>query len=318
MLAGPVPLANAPARARFVSRDACIACGSTDLRAVAQGRFDAEPLRGFLAADPWGEDPLPALGDAPWELRGCAACGQVFHRWVLDDAWQKLRFRRWMGEAAMRSFAERVGATAFPARWSSGTNRIAHVLRLERLTRELRTRDEAPRVLDFGCGWGELVATATLAGCDAHGVDWDAHRLRGAGLGGDRLVGSLSELDPSLRFHAVTLFEVLEHLTEPLEVLRQLRYRLAFRGILVVEVPDCSGVDGIRTLAEYRAVHPLEHINAFTPASLERFVERVGFRRIETPAAWVTADPVRLARTAAQRALAPWRRTTQAYFRREE
>lgn len=249
-----------------------------------------------------------------WELLCCDECGQVFHRWVLDDRWQARKFSTWMGEAAMREFGARRGADSFASRLQSSVERMAHVLRLEALTRGIRS-SAAPRLLDFGCGFGEFVATATHAGFDAYGVDWDAHRLHGAEFRADRLFRDLGELDPETRFHAVTLFEVLEHLVRPRELLHALRERLVPGGILVAEVPDCTGIRGISSRAEYLAVHPLEHVNAFEPASLERFIVREGFDRVETPIAWVTADPWQAAKTVAKRALQPWRRRTQAYFR---
>ncbi len=304
-------------RAVFVSRDACVACGSSSLETLGAGRFCDEPLRGFIEGDPWGECPLPYLQDSPWEYLACRACGQAFHRWVLDDAWQVRRFSRWMGAGAMAEFERRHGLGAFSVRYARARSRMAHVARLERLTRAIRG-EGPPRLLDFGCGFGEFVATAALAGFEASGVDWDAHRRGGSLAGGARLHADLAALDAegAAPFHAVTLFEVLEHLTAPADLLRELRRRMVPGGVLVAEVPDCTGVRGLQSRHDYGCIHPLEHLNGFDPGSLVRFVERHGFERLTPPAAWVTAEPVRALRTAARQALAPLlRRGTQAYFR---
>src|SRR5437868_600202 len=78
-------------------------------------------------------------------------------------------------------------------------------------------RGEPPRVLDFGCGWGQFLSAAVLFGAEAYGVDRDADRLRSAGKGGTLVVARLEELPQSLRgrFDSISLFQVLEHLEEP-------------------------------------------------------------------------------------------------------
>jgi SAM-dependent methyltransferase len=305
-------------RAVFVSRDACIACGSASLAPLSAGRYCDEPLRGFIERDPWGECPLPYLQDSPWAYLACGDCGQAFHRWVLDDAWQARRFAQWMGQAAMTEFGERHGLNGFAPRFSSARERMAHVLRLEHLTRTLRGAG-TPRLLDFGCGFGEFVATAALGGFDACGIDWDAHRNQGSLAGRARLYRDLAEMQAQEAgpFHVVTLFEVLEHLVAPGDILRSLRSLLVPGGILVAEVPDCTGVRGLQSPHDYACIHPLEHLNGFVPGSLARFVERHGFELVRPPAAWVTSDPVRVAKEAAKQLLRPWLRPrTQAYFRR--
>jgi 2-polyprenyl-3-methyl-5-hydroxy-6-metoxy-1,4-benzoquinol methylase len=285
---------------------------------VAAGRYCDEPLRGFIERDPWGECPLPYLQDSPWEYVACRDCQQAFHRFVLDDAWQARRFADWMGQAAMAEFARTHGLDAFDAQFGRSCSRIAHVLRLERMTRTDRP-GERPRLLDFGCGFGEFVATAALSGFEACGVDWDTHRARGAVSGQARFYRDLAELeaqDPR-PFQVVTLFEVLEHLVAPGELLQSLHRVMTPGGVLVAEVPDCTGVRGIQSPHDYACIHPLEHLNGFVPRSLVRLVERHGFEQVRPPAAWVTSEPLRVVKTAAKQVLQRWLRpTTQAYFRR--
>ncbi|GAO03670.1 class I SAM-dependent methyltransferase [Anaeromyxobacter sp. PSR-1] len=296
--------------AEFRSRDACIACGGGSLVRVAGGRFGAEPLRSFISADPWGTSPLPYVEQAPWELLRCGTCRQRFHRYVLAAEWDARRFDEWMGPA-VHQFEQRRGVD-HEAALRAGRANAAHVLRIELLTRPVR--HGAPvRFLDFGCGWGRLPAMAALFGFEAWGVDRDAWRRRDAAPG-FRLCAGLEEVEG--RFHAASLMEVLEHLVDPMAVLRAVHDRLVPGGILVVETPDCTRVRGIATAAEYRAIHPLDHVNAFDPPSLRRFVERAGFRVVTAPTAYLAAEPLRLARAAARSLLARLRPTTQLYCQR--
>ena len=308
---------NSQERANFVSRDRCIACESTSLECLGRGRFDDGPVRGFIERDPWGVQPLPFLEGAPWEYLACRECGQAFHRYVLDDYWQGRRFAEWMGEEAMRKFAQERGLDSFAVRHGVGVANMAHVLRLELLTRSIRN-GKPPSLLDFGCGNGNFAGHAGLSGFDAWGIDWDAHRLRAGVAGGVRLFRGLTELDADHPepFHAVTMFEVLEHLVAPREVLRSLRQRMVPGGILVLETPDCLGVRGIQSEHDYACIHPLDHLNGFTPKTLTQFARLEGFEPIRTPGAWVTCDPVRVAKTGIKGLIGGlFPSKTQGYFR---
>lgn len=303
------------AAAEFRERRRCISCSSDRLNELSRGRFVDEPLAGFIRSDPWGESPLPYLEQAEWVLVQCADCAQVFHRRILTDDWNEIRFSRWMSAEAMVEYERRLAAVSPTAtrRFESARQQVAHVLRVEKLTRPLRAPGEPPRVLDFGCGWGTFVAACRHFGFDALGVDRAAPRLENAVV---PILASLEDLAGKPPFHAVTLFEVLEHLDEPAEILEQLRTLLGRGGILVLETPDCHGVTGIRSRRDYLKIHPLEHINAFTHETLRSIAERRGFACIGRGAAHVHTDRVRMLRTEARHLLRRDGRSTELYFRK--
>lgn len=118
-------------------------------------------------------------------------------------------------------------------------------------------------------------------------------------------------------FHAITLIEVLEHVDEPLALLKTLRERMVPGGILVLETPNCEGVSDICSEDDYRKIHPLDHINGFTPASLLAIARRAGFAPLAPPVAHVAADMRRVVKTIVKRIVQPLRpKTTQLYLRR--
>jgi 2-polyprenyl-3-methyl-5-hydroxy-6-metoxy-1,4-benzoquinol methylase len=118
-------------------------------------------------------------------------------------------------------------------------------------------------------------------------------------------------------FHALTLFEVLEHLDDPYSLMLRLRDLLVKDGVLVLETPDCSGVNDIKTRHDYSKIHPLEHINAFTPETLKYFAARLGFVRITKPVSIVTCDLKKIVKGLTKRFIQPMlKTTTQLYFRK--
>ncbi|MBU6230892.1 MAG: methyltransferase domain-containing protein [Cyanobacteria bacterium REEB459] len=116
---------------------------------------------------------------------------------------------------------------------------------------------------------------------------------------------------------ALTLFEVLEHLDEPHSLILRLRDLLSTGGILVIETPDCSGVRDIKTRYDYDKIHPLEHINGFTPETLKRFAVQLSFAPIVRPVVCVTSDLRKIMKTVVKGLLSPLMKpTTQLYFRK--
>lgn len=294
--------------AGFVNRATCIACGSADLEELSSGHFDEAPLATFIERDPWGEHPAPFLRGQRWSYVRCRQCHQAFHRNILDESWNERRFSRWMSQEAIEVFAK---ASRTPDNLlRQGQEYVTHILRLHKLSRNLRG-DESVRILDFGCGYGEFLQACGLFGFDAHGVDRSAAKRDNG-----RVVihASLEEIPP-LAFHAVTLFQVLEHLDDPLGVLTALGSRVLPGGLLVLETPDCTGITGISDLHAYRNIHPLEHINGFTPATLMQIAQRAGFSPIAKPPVHVTGEWIKVAKGAGKALVG--RRTTEQYFRKD-
>jgi SAM-dependent methyltransferase len=298
-------------RAEFVQRNRCITCRSSNLAVVASGSYDDEPLHGFIAADPWGENPLPFLAGKTWTYVQCKHCAQAYHRDILSPTWNARRFEKWMTQDAIRIFEETV--TTPGSRIHDAEKRTKHVLQIELLTRGLRGNN-AVRVLDFGCGYGDFLAMCAAYGFEAHGIDRSAARRDNARV---LVHPELADLAGQPPFHAVTLFEVLEHLDDPRSILEALRPHVMTGGILVLETPDCAGVSGISTRNDYQKINPLDHINGFTSETLQRIASETGFQPIARPVSQVTAEPMRVAKTEVKRVLNRFlSKSTQQYFRK--
>lgn len=295
-------------RAVFVQRTRCISCHGSELEILASGLYNEGAVAKFIASDPWGEHPAPFLAGQRWRYVVCKTCHQAFHQDVLSPEWNERRFTKWMSQDAIAEFERKLKT---PARmFGRGINYTAHVLRIEHLTRECRG-EVLPRVLDFGCGYGQFLSACAQFGFDAYGVDRSQARRDNGVV---KILPDLYEVS-SVQFHAITLFEVLEHLDDPRAILEQLSPLLVRGGILVLETPNCEGVTKIETRTDYLKIAPLEHINGFTPATLSALAERLGFERVNPPPAYVTTDLMRVARNLAKRFVR--REGTQQYFRKQ-
>ena len=303
---------NATETATFTVRSACISCAGTGLVELSAGRFDEGAVQRFIEEDPWGEHPAPFLQEQRWSFVACKDCGLMFHRYILDPEWNERRFSRWMTQDAIAAF-EKPWKTP-ENEFRKGAGYTAHVLQIEQLTRAQRG-SERTRVLDFGCGYGGFLSMCSLYGFEAYGVDRSSAKRDNNSFA--NVFAEIEDIASMPPFHALTLFEVLEHLDDPHGLMLRLRQLVATGGILVLETPDCSDVRNIETKDDYRKIHPLEHINAFTPETLKRFAERLGFTPIRKPVSCVTCDPMKFVKTVAKRLLIPvMKTTTQMYFRK--
>jgi SAM-dependent methyltransferase len=143
------------------------------------------------------------------------------------------------------------------------------------VVRALKPISADTRWLDFGCGNGGLVRhVRDTIRCDVRGFDvgWITTRARAAGLP----IVDEAELD-ALRgtFDVVTAVEVLEHVADPLDVLRRIRGLLKPGGLFFYTTGNAAPFR--HRLAEWRYVRPDIHVSYFEPRTLERALRSAGF-----------------------------------------
>ncbi|MBK8258459.1 MAG: class I SAM-dependent methyltransferase [Polyangiaceae bacterium] len=145
------------------------------------------------------------------------------------------------------------------------------------------------RVLDVGCGNGEFLAAAAELGHTVFGLDFseaaaEACLKRGVlAVAGDFLKYDFGDRAP---FDLITLWDVVEHLDHPFEVMVRARELLAPGGCLLLKVP-CFTERGVWIAAHVPRVAGAllgapSHIQYFNPRGLRRLLSRAGFASVHT------------------------------------
>lgn len=155
------------------------------------------------------------------------------------------------------------------------------------------------RLLDFGCAVGFFVKVAVDAGWDAVGFETSSWA---AAYGRDNFgLTIMSDADgqcPSFGepFDVITLWDVLEHLSEPREVIASLTSRLKPGGLLALNTVDSSSYGARRAGPHWRHIVPPVHLQYFTRSSLARLLGDSGFRilSMKSQGVMLTADRRRL------------------------
>lgn len=157
------------------------------------------------------------------------------------------------------------------------------------------------KAIDFGCGTGKILNWLQDYGWDTYGIEpsLDVAFLRHA---------RLQAPPPDGTFGFAVLHHVLEHVPNPLEILRQLAASLREGGVLFISVPR---LDTLPRHGDFHyCINGRNHIMAFTDACLTSLLALAGFEVIarlhdsELDEALTNGTPLRL-RLLARRTSSP-------------
>jgi SAM-dependent methyltransferase len=142
-------------------------------------------------------------------------------------------------------------------------------------------------LLDVGCNLGFATEAARSLGYRATGIDVDKVAVERACSTfpecGFQAV-SIGELAANgEKFDTVYCSEVIEHLVDPLDFLKNIRSVMKEDSILLMTTPDVGHYSlskNINKLVGWTTFRPPEHLLYFDRRSLGRLFERAGFRKI--------------------------------------
>ena len=139
-------------------------------------------------------------------------------------------------------------------------------------------------ILDVGCGWGLALQFFKKKGYDCYGFDPAKEAVEyGCKKGLTIKHAGLKSLDvfDGKKFDIISLFNVLEHMSDPVEVIKQIKTIIKKDGILVIDVPNefnefqVSGRD-THNLNDWW-IAPPNHLNYFSRDSLVNLLEKFDF-----------------------------------------
>jgi 2-polyprenyl-3-methyl-5-hydroxy-6-metoxy-1,4-benzoquinol methylase len=155
--------------------------------------------------------------------------------------------------------------------------------------------DQPCRSLDIGCGTGDLVRAMADAGWEAIGIE-PAREIARVGQAAGLPIHSTAALEylaersatSAPAFDAITLLNVLEHVPDPVALLRESIAALAPGGRLVLRVPNDFNPLQLAAQAAlgydpWWVVVP-DHINYFDHASITGLIERLGLELVDRSA----------------------------------
>ena len=202
-------------------------------------------------------------------LKRCSECGQLVSRCSEELYWK-----------SMDEFDDPKGT------WPSGkaADRLMRHTKqiIGRVERFLGKKRGEIRLLDVGCSNGSFISAAQSLGIHAEGVEPAAAPAQAAMESGLKVhQGLLQDIHlPDTSFDVVTVFEVIEHLKDPLSLFKECHRILHKGGLLVIRTgnTDSWTAHYMKDRWEYfRISEHGGHISFFNPISMGKLAERSGF-----------------------------------------
>jgi len=136
------------------------------------------------------------------------------------------------------------------------------------------------RLLDVGCGNGSTLVTMRQMGWQGEGVDADPAAVEATRSHGiEARVGTLeSQHYADDSFDAVTMSHLIEHVADPVALVRECRRILRPGGHLAIATPNAGSIGHARFRERWRGLEPPRHLVVFTAGALRRVVESAGLR----------------------------------------
>lgn len=148
-----------------------------------------------------------------------------------------------------------------------------------------------PRLLDVGTGLGAMLEVATEMGFEAEGIDLNkklAEKARERGLKVQCM--AVESFDETEAFDVITMLDFIEHVWEPMKVLKSVQHMLKPGGFIVVYTPNHRGAVAEFSKLLKRAgfagpvseIFGSNHVVFFDDRTLAFALETAGFEVIRT------------------------------------
>lgn len=262
----------------FVEREQCPSCGSRVARPLFSIPYADPAMDAFLKTYYHRPPDTTPLAGWNYELVRCDGCSLGYQRYAPGPELLQTIYDVWISPTPPDAERKSRGLDDYRLLAQEVQFVIEH----------FRKRPASVEVLDFGMGWGQWARMALGFGCKVAGSELSNARQQYArSIGVD--VVQWKDL-PGRDFHFINTEQVFEHLVEPAVTLRHLATALRTGGLLRISVPNCAAA--LRAIEQkkpafkswpidhVRAVHPLEHLNAFEASTLERFGRGAGLEPI--------------------------------------
>ncbi|MFT5218295.1 MAG: hypothetical protein ACI9LO_001444 [Planctomycetota bacterium] len=257
---------------QFEHREHCPICRSVKTSTLFELSYRDARLADYLTRFYQGRLPMDAIADSHFHIVRCEECHFIYQDSILDDAGMALLYGDWVDQRASLLKKRQAKATLY----RQYANQVQAIISLVKLP------THRINLLEVGMGWGYWSRMAQAHGINVYGFELSEQRREHAESMGLQVI---TELDSTgLSYHCIYANQLFEHLADPLGLLLTLTGLLSDDGIIYLRVPDGQGIENALQSHGWSpsmdAIHPLEHINCFTRASLIALGEKAGLQVI--------------------------------------
>lgn len=201
---------------------------------------------------------------AGWTFVRCATCGLIALNPLPTPVQLKAHHEESYAQGAYATFAAADAVRRAIARY-----RLGIVLPLA----------PAGPWLDVGCSTGAFLAELARAGVTGEGLELSTAavaRAREQNLTVQQ--GTAESFIPTRRYAAITAFDLVEHLPDPLAFVGHVGSWLLPDGVLVLTLPNANSLLARLMRRHWFYYAPPDHIYYFTPVTIRRLLAASGLR----------------------------------------
>lgn len=146
----------------------------------------------------------------------------------------------------------------------------------------LPSKPDQSHVLDIGCSSGYFLSIAQEQGYEISGVEPNQKESKYALDNGINIIGSsLKDIQQAqITFDAITLWDVLEHIKDPVNYLKSLRMFLKPNGYVFVQIPTCDSLAARVMQKKCNMFDGIEHLTLFSAKSLDSAFNSADFTKV--------------------------------------
>ena len=185
------------------------------------------------------------------------------------------------------------------------------VKNMEKFLSFISKRKPSGKLLDVGCAFGYFVELAAKQGYDAYGFDPSTFAVSKARMINrkDRIKeGTIAEVSyPKASFDVITMFDVFEHLQDPLNDMKKLQSLLKPDGVIIIATGDTLSVAAKIMKRRWTFYIPPQHIFFFHRKNVVTLLSKANLRPFKwhRVGKWLSLGYVlHLARTTGESAIA--------------
>lgn len=257
-----------------VNRETCPVCSSKNHTVLHSAKHDDPGFLDFIKFEKYYSKSFydsyntGILKELVFNLAECNNCHFVYLKEVLNKAGMGLLYNEWLDEELLKEHYRQI---EYP---------VYHETLLKLVKKYFRKKEKIS-VMDFGAGYGNFCSIATKLGFSTYAYDLSDDKNDHMDNMGVTIIGNFDKYQNF--FDLIWVNQVLEHLSDPGEVLKKLLVCLKEDGLAFVAVPDAKNIKAIfqaEGLSNrfFKLISPHQHINAFSNSTLKLLGINAGFK----------------------------------------
>jgi len=139
-------------------------------------------------------------------------------------------------------------------------------------------------VLEIGCGTGEFLKHLKEKKIKYKGIELDPQQLQIAQNNKLNVDNNNLKIEKNNEYNLVLMFDVLEHIVNPLDFIKLVTKKLKKNGLLICYIPNINSIGFELMKEKQNLIYPFEHISFFNEKSLNYLSKKgnLKIKKIET------------------------------------